>query len=150
MKSRVGPLWCGWARCEEGVTERKHSLTEAVEHWALSDELYQTCYKHAAKAMRRNCGVLCQDMGLSFSHLRLHPGVWNVTWQQQHCALTVPGSWGWKHTKAPVLFWEPLQSTKGSIKYLTSVTLWSVWARGTGGTQWWTQMSKYMGHCNDS
>lgn len=92
MKCRVEPSRCGWARCEEGVTERQHSLTEAWEHWALSGELYQTCYRHAARAMIRNGAVLCQDMGLSsFSHSGLCPGVWNVTWQQQHCVPTVPG-----------------------------------------------------------
>lgn len=97
MKSRVGPSWYGWARCGEGVSERQCSLTEAEEHQALSDDLYQTHYKHAAKAMIRNGAVLCQDMGLSsFSHTRLHPGLWNVTWKQQHCVPSVPGSWGWK------------------------------------------------------
>lgn len=43
-----------------------------------------------------------------------------------------------------------LQSTKGSINYLLSVTLWGVWAYCTGGTQWWTQMSKCVGLGNDS
>lgn len=150
MKSRVGPSWYGWARCGEGVSERKRSLTEAGEHQALSDELYQTHYKHAAKAMIRNGSVLCQDMGLSsFSHTRLHPGLWNVTWKQQHCVPSVPDSWGWKQNPdAPVLLWEPLQSTKGSIKYLMSVTPQGMWAHCTGGTQWWTQMSKYVGLCN--
>lgn len=150
MQSGAIMVWVSkmWRRY---VTERQHSLTEAWELWVLSGELYQTCYKHAAKAMIRNGTVLCQDMGLSsFSHSGLHLGVWNVTWKQQHCVPTVPAWWGWRHPNALVLLWKPLQSRKGSIKHLTPVTLWGVWARCTGGTQWWTQMSKYVGLCNDS